>query len=188
MKDDYEKAAKSLSKLRRIPVDHPGLQAELAEIKSSHEFEQSLGQATWADCFGRHNIGRLMTGCGIQCLQQMVGINFIFYFGTEFFKKSGIDNAFTISLITGLINICATVPGLYLVEKTGRRSLLFWGAVLMTLFHMIVAIVGITVDSQVSNNVLIAFICMFIATFAASWGPTAFVVCGESEIFPHSLF
>jgi SP family sugar:H+ symporter-like MFS transporter len=95
---------------------------------------------------------------------------------------SGIKNAFTIALITNLINVFATIPGLWLVERVGRRQLLFWGALGMTTFHFIVAIVGVTTDSDVANNVLIAFVCLFIAFFAASWGPVAWVVTGE--IFP----
>lgn len=182
MRDNYDAAAKSLSRLRRLAVDHPTVQVELAEIKANHEYEQSLGKSTYAECFGRDNIGRLFTGCGIQALQQLAGVNFIFYFGTKFFQNSGINDAFTIALITNLINVVATIPGLWLVERTGRRQLLLWGAVLMCTFHIIVASVGITVDTGVSNQVLIAFICLFIAAFAASWGPVASVVCGESKL------
>jgi SP family sugar:H+ symporter-like MFS transporter len=95
---------------------------------------------------------------------------------------SGIKNAFVVALITNLINVFATIPGLWLVEKAGRRQLLFWGAVGMCFSDFIVAIVGSTTNSTVSNKVLIAFVCLFISFFAASWGPTAWVVTGE--IFP----
>jgi SP family sugar:H+ symporter-like MFS transporter len=76
-----EKAAKSLARIRRLPIDHPAIVEELAEIQANHEFELTLGKATYMDCF-RGNIGkRLLTGCCLQGLQQLTGINFIFYYG-----------------------------------------------------------------------------------------------------------
>jgi len=52
----------------------------------------------------------------------------------------------------------------------------------MCVCEFIVAIVGVTVFSEVANKVLIAFVCFYIFFFAASWGPVAWVVTGE--IFP----
>ena len=43
------KAAKSLAYLRRLDVYHPALVEELAEITANHEYELSLGKATYAD-------------------------------------------------------------------------------------------------------------------------------------------
>lgn len=57
------------------------------------------------------------------------GVNFIFYFGTSYFQNSGIKNPFIISVITDVVNVSSTVPGLYLVEKWGRRPLLMFGAI-----------------------------------------------------------
>lgn len=72
-----EKAAKSLSKLRRLDIEHPAVVEELAEITANHEYELSLGKATYLDCF-RGSLGvRLATGCGLQALQQLTGVNFI---------------------------------------------------------------------------------------------------------------
>lgn len=65
-----EQAAKSLSRLRRLDVDHPGLVEELAEITANHEYETSLGTASYLDCW-RGNLGkRTATGCLLQALQQ----------------------------------------------------------------------------------------------------------------------
>ena len=178
----HEQAAKSLSRLRRLDMDHPALVEELAEIKANHEYELSLGKSSYPECFKGTLGKRLLTGCLLQALQQLSGVNFIFYYGTAFFKRSGISNPFTISVITNVVNVCSTFPGLYLVEKWGRRPLLLFGAIGMFISQYIVAIVGTTTGSVVANKVLIAFVCIYIFFFASSWGPVAWVVTGE--IFP----
>ncbi|KAJ8108560.1 hypothetical protein OPT61_g8090 [Boeremia exigua] len=77
-----EKAAKSLSKLRKLEIEHPALVEELAEITANHEYEMSLGKATYLDCF-KGNLGkRLATGCLLQALQQLTGIFIVAIAGT----------------------------------------------------------------------------------------------------------
>jgi len=183
-KGQPEKAARALSRLRRLPADHPGLVEELAEIVANHEYELTLGKATYIDCF-KGNLGiRLATGCGLQALQQLTGVNFIFYYGTSYFTNSGIQNPFTITLITSCINVASTFPGLYLVESWGRRPLLMMGAIGMCVCQFIVAITGTVAGTEnlAAQKALIAFICIYIFFFASSWGPCAWVVTGE--IFP----
>ena len=183
-----EQAARSLSKLRRLDVDHPALVEELSEVEANHQYELSLGRATYLDCF-RGTLGkRLATGCLLQGLQQLTGVNFIFYYGTQFFQNSGLENPFVDSLITNIVNVCSTFPGLYMVEKWGRRPLLMFGAIGMFVCQFIVAFVGTFVGDKngaghiVANKVLIAFVCIYIFFFACSWGPVAWVVTGE--LFP----
>lgn len=116
-----DKAAKALSQLRRLSPLDPAIQEELSEIIANHDYEMSFGKSSYLDCF-RGNLGyRLLTGCLLQSLQQLTGVNFIFYFGASFFQNSGIANGFTTSMITGAVNVASTLPGLYLVEKWGRR-------------------------------------------------------------------
>ncbi|APA11917.1 hypothetical protein SS1G_05456 [Sclerotinia sclerotiorum 1980 UF-70] len=189
----YQKAARSLSKLRRLPADDTYIRDELAEITANHEYELQLGQASYADCFRGGMAKRLATGCLLQALQQLTGVNFIFYYGTQYFKNSGITNAFVIQMITSAVNVSSTLPGLYGIEKFGRRPLLLWGAVGMCVSQLIVAVLGTTTTGQTATGDVfaknipaqkasIAFICIYIFFFASTWGPLAWVVCGE--IFP----
>ncbi|OBT77704.1 hypothetical protein VF21_03741 [Pseudogymnoascus sp. 05NY08] len=189
----HDKAARSLARLRRLGVDHPAIVQELNEIEANHKYELHLGKATYLDCF-RGNIGkRLLTGCLLQALQQLTGVNFIFYYGTQYFKNSGITDPFVIQMITSAVNVASTIPGLYAIDKIGRRPLLLWGAVGMAVSQLLVAVLGTTTTSQdAAGNIIvhnvaaqkagIAFVCIFIACFAATWGPIAWVVTGE--IFP----
>ncbi|KAE9378134.1 putative glucose transporter rco-3 [Stipitochalara longipes BDJ] len=188
-----EKAAKSLARLRRLPEDHAAIRDELGEIAANHEYELSLGKATYLDCFKGNLLKRQLTGCGLQALQQLTGINFIFYYGTQYFKNSGITNAFIISMITSSVNTASTFPGLYAIDKWGRRPLLFWGAIGMTVSQLLVAVLGTTTTGQhadgsvysknlAAQKASIAFVCIYIFFFASTWGPIAWVVTGE--IFP----
>ena len=138
--------------------------------------------------FHRSSAYRLLQAHGRR--QQLTGINFIFYFGTSFFKASGIANPFIVSVVTNVVNVVCTVPGLLVVDKVGRRPMLLWGAVIMSVCEYLVAIVGVTkgdiaADGSVNiaaQRVLIAMVCIYIAFFASTWGPIAWCVC--SEVFP----
>lgn len=176
----YEKAARALSRLRRLETSHPALVAELAEVRANHEYEMSVGSSSYVEIVKGTLGKRLITGCLLQALQQLSGVNFIFYYGTSFFKRSGITNPFTTTLITNIVNVVSTFPGLYLVEKWGRRPLLLFGAIGMFVCQFIVASVGTALpESKVANKILIAFVCFYIYFFASSWGPVAWVVTGE---------
>ncbi|KAI1331682.1 high-affinity glucose transporter RGT2 [Xylariaceae sp. FL0255] len=190
---EYEKAAVSLSKLRRLPVDHESIAAELTEIRSIHEFELTLGTASYRDCFKGNMLKRVLTGMALQALQQLTGVNFIFYYGTQYFKNSGFQNAFVIQIITSVVNVVSTLPGLWAVDRLGRRPLLFWGAIGMAISQLLVAVLGTTttgqdsmgnviVYNQQANKAAVGFIILFIFFFASTWGPLAWVVTGE--IYP----
>jgi sugar porter (SP) family MFS transporter len=180
-KGNREEAMRSLSILRKLPVDHPVLVDELGEITANFEYETSDGTGTWADCFKMRNsqLKRLCTGIGLQAFQQLTGINFIFYYGTTFFKNSGIKNEFLITLATNIVNVGSTIPGIFLVEYIGRRALLLGGAAGMSISQLIIAIVGATTSSSAANQCMVGFTCIFIAFFAATWGPVAWVIVGE---------
>ncbi len=127
---------------------------------------------------------RTLTGIFIQAWQQLTGINFIFYFGTTFFTNAGIRNPFLISIATSTVNVGMTLPGIWGVERYGRRRLLLVGAVGMTVCEFIIAIIGSTTPSsnQSAQSALVAFVCFYIGFFASTWGPITWVVTGE--IFP----
>jgi len=216
-KGKLEKAAKALASVRGQPIDSDYIQDELAEIIANHEYElqvvpQTSWLGSWTNCFkgsimrgssnsrrtvvGEHR-SRLLSGLvtdgraiGIlmQMMQQLTGINFIFYFGTVFFTSLGtIKNPFLISLVTTLVNVCSTPISFYTIERFGRRKLLIIGATGMVVMQFIVGILGVTAGKESKHNTaavsaMIAFICFNISFFAATWGPCAWVVIGE--IFP----
>jgi sugar porter (SP) family MFS transporter len=194
-----DEAALALASVRGQPIESEYIQDELAEIVANNEYEKQIIPQTsylggWANCFtgnltnGSSNLRRTLLGIGLQAMQQLTGINFIFYFGTVFFTQLGtIKNPFLIELITALVNVCSTPISFYIVERFGRRSILLYGAMSMIVMQLIVGIVGDTAGRESQHNsaavsAMVAFICFFISSFAATWGPAAWVIVGE--IFP----
>jgi SP family sugar:H+ symporter-like MFS transporter len=89
-------------------------------------------------------------------------------YNTTFFQTVGLQNPFLISMITTAVNVCSTPISFYTIEKLGRRPLLIWGAVGMTICEFIIAIVGtVAEDSKAASYVLIVFVCLFIFFFAS---------------------
>jgi MFS family permease len=76
-KDNHEAAIKSLARLRRLDINDLAVVEELEEIRANHEYELSVGKASYLEIL-RGSIGkRLATGCAVQALQQLAGVNFI---------------------------------------------------------------------------------------------------------------
>lgn len=86
-------------------------------------------------------------------------------------------------LILGAVNVVTTFPGLYIVERFGRRIPLIIGASWQAAWLLIFAAIGVALPPQenpVAGTVMIVAACMFIASFAMTWGPFAWVVIGET--------
>ncbi|KAG2336540.1 monosaccharide importer [Suillus weaverae] len=199
-----DEARRALARLMTMPPESPEVELELDEIVTALAADRAIGQGSYLDCFKNNaskNALRTWTGIWLQGWQQLTGINFIFYYGTTFFKQAGISNPFIITIIADVVNTVMTIVGIQLIDRVGRRRLLLIGAIGMCLSEYIVAIVGVTVGQTntsivngVSNTaavnitaqrVLIAFVCIYIAFFAISWGPVVWVITGE--IFPLNI-
>lgn len=76
-----------------------------------------------------------------------------------------------IALIVNIVAFLSTIPGLYLVERMGRRRLLLIGAVGMTVTQLVVAIVGVTTKTNTGGTVIVCFVCFYIFFWEFSWGP-----------------
>jgi MFS family permease len=185
-KGNLEKAAHVLTRLRGEPEGSVFIQNELAEIVANNEYEISVIPqggyfVTWMNCFSgglrrpSSNLRRTILGTSLQMMQQWTGINFIFYFGTTFFKELGtIKNPFLMGLITTLVNVCSTPISFWIVERFGRRPIMIWGALGMLICEFIVGIVGVTAAAEEKHNhsavsAQIALICIYIFFFATTW-------------------
>lgn len=122
--------------------------------------------------------------------QQFVGINVIFYYGAVLWQAAGFseEEALLTNIISGCVNLAATLPAMALIDRAGRRPLLLYGALGMAISLATVAWVfadaSLHSDGSLSlapAQSLVALIAAhgFIMCFAASWGPVLWVVLGE---------
>jgi MFS transporter, SP family, sugar:H+ symporter len=135
-------------------------------------------------------------GIAIAALQQLVGINVVFYYGEVLWRAAGFSeaNALLINVIGGIINVSATVGAILLVDKAGRKPLLLGGSIGMALFLSILALVFGTAEVGTDGNLilgqaagLVALVSanLYIVCFGMSWGPVMWVLLGE--MFPNRI-
>ena len=138
----------------------------------------------------------LWVGMGLAAFQQFVGINIIFYYGEILWKAAGVTEqwALRINVLSGLVNILATIPAIVLIDRIGRKPLLLAGSVGMALTLGAMAIVfgtaGVDPDGKplLGHTEAVAGLIaanLYIVAFGVSWGPVMWVLLGE--MFPNQL-
>ena len=138
----------------------------------------------------------LWVGMGLAAFQQFVGINIIFYYGEILWKAAGATEqwALRINVLTGLVNILATIPAILLIDRIGRKPLLLIGSVGMALTLGAMAIVFDTANVGPDGKPLLSHMAavagltaanLYIVAFAMSWGPVMWVLLGE--MFPNEI-
>lgn len=188
---NIDRARGTIARSYGASEDHPEVQRELREIKEKLDAERVGGDKhPWYEIFtGPRMAYRTLLGITLQALQQLTGANFFFYYGTSIFASVGLPNSYVTSIILGAVNFGTTFPGLYIVERFGRRPSLIAGALWMFMCFMVFASLGhFALDQSDGANtptvgyVMIVFACLFIAGFAMTWGPIVWALVGE--IYP----
>jgi MFS transporter, SP family, galactose:H+ symporter len=131
----------------------------------------------------------LVVGVLLQVFQQLVGINMMIYYSPTIFGYAGMKGLLA-AMTVPTVNMLFTFPAIHLVEKWGRKKLLYVGAVTMLItmiaagvaFHAIGSSAGPTMIGGIPKAVLLVSVILYIFGFALSWGPVVWLVC--SEIFP----
>ncbi|PKS09150.1 hypothetical protein jhhlp_003764 [Lomentospora prolificans] len=187
----WDEARMSLARLRGLKNDPHNhfVEADFSEMRTILEKEKDVGVGGWKECIIPQRNGipkqvyRTFLGISLHFLQQWTGVNYFFYYGATIFESAGIDDPIRTQLILGAINVGMTFLGLYVVEKFGRRWPLFIGAIWQAAWLTVFASMGTALnpqDNHTSGIIMIVSASMFIASFAATWGPICWVVIGET--------
>ena len=161
----------------------PNSQVELDEIRESLHMEVSAKQTSLFERLDSHmRYGKpIFLAISIGAFNQLSGINAILYYLPSIFAAAGFSkiSGNLQAIAIGAMNLAATLLGMSLIDKLGRKKLLLIGAVGTAISLAAVATIFITHRRE---SLLVWALVGFIAFFAISQGAVIWVYI--SEIFP----
>jgi len=171
--------------------------------KMADEIDASLAEdhhrPTFADLVNK-STGKIRkivwVGIGLATFQQLVGINVVFYYGAVLWQAVGFSesDALLINILSAGLSIGACVVTIMLVDKIGRKPLLWGGSLGMavTLSLMVYAFSSgsFAADGSLSLSDSMGTLALisanaYVVFFNGSWGPVMWVMLGE--MFPNQI-
>ena len=128
----------------------------------------------------------LIVAVGLAVFQQIIGINTIIYYAPTTLTNVGYGAAAAIyaNLIIGVVNVVMTLVAIWIIDRVGRKPLLLVGLVGMVASLTILGLSTLLLSEPSSPTdavAVITLLCLagFIISFAATWGPTVWVMLPE---------
>lgn len=175
-----------------------GVQDRIADITHSLTAQKSTrGFRTLLTSSGTRLQRIVWVGIGLAALQQLVGINAIFYYATTIFSTLGFGAQASLqkTLILTAVKIAAIVAGMLLIDRVGRRPLLLFGSISMFAALVVTAFTMLTAPQANGNPdltgspglavVALVALCLYVFAYAGTWGPIMWVLVGE--MFPNRI-
>ncbi|KAK9235865.1 general substrate transporter [Lipomyces kononenkoae] len=201
-RDRWDEAIEIISHVQgNGDVDNPEVQIEVQELKEAVRIDKLSADVTIFDLFAKGSRLRTFVGMSGQIWQQLTGMNVMMYYVVFTFAMAGYNgnSGLVSSSIQYVINVVMTVPALLFIDSWGRRPLLIYGAIIMSVWlfavsglmasygHWVPSVAGNanirwSVPSKPAAKAIIACNYLFVATFATTWGPGIWIYV--SEIFP----
>src|ERR1700735_3678028 len=159
----------------------PDSEAELREIVDSIHMERGMAAEP---LFKREYRLPIFLAVSIGLFNQLAGINAILYYSNYIFASAGFSQLSSSlqTVLIGLMNLFATLLGMSLIDKLGRKTLLLIGSVGMTVCLSGVAAVFYT---QTHAGALVWLLVAYIAFFSVSQGAVIWVYI--AEVFPNRV-
>jgi sugar porter (SP) family MFS transporter len=165
--------------LRRLGSTAPDEQLKEFAAASATRGGQSMAALSWA-----HHSRPILLALALATFNQLSGINAVLYYLNDIFAAAGFTgwSGDLQSVAIGATNLIATLVGMSLIDRAGRKSLLLVGSV-----GTAVALAGVAfvMGSGTGRGWLLALLVLFIASFAVSQGAVIWVYL--SEIFPTAV-
>ena len=144
-----------------------------------------MPQKGWS-LFKENPTFRRSVGLGVllQVVQQFTGMNVVMYYAPRIFEGMGYDTAaqmwFTAAV--GLTNVLATFIAIFLVDKWGRKPILYTGFVVMAVgLGVVGTMLGMGNLSHGQQTFTVVMLLIFIVGFAMSAGPLIWTLCSEVQ-------
>ena len=175
-----DKASKVLNKIYATPAE-----AE-EEIKVTQNSLKGETKGAWADLLKPGILIAVVAGSAIAILGQFMGVNAVLYYGPKIFSEAGFDNPMFSTVLVGVVNCVTTVLAVFIIDRVGRKQLIYWGV-----SGMIICLVAIGIyfawGSQLGlgNAFMLTFFLAYVFCTAISICAVVFVLL--SEMYPNSV-
>ena len=135
-------------------------------------------------------------GIGLATFQQLVGINVVFYYGAVLWQSVGFteSDALLINIVSGGLSIAAVTAALLLVDRIGRKPILWIGSIGMAITLALVTFAFMNASTAADGSLSLDGIYgplalvaanVYVMFFNFSWGPVMWVMLGE--MFPNQI-
>lgn len=171
-KNAVEKASKLLKQLNPNQL----IEEQIATIKASVE-QTGVSNKGF---FSRKYSKPISLAFMLAFFNQASGINFVLYYSKRIFNNAGIEDALLASIPIGVINLIFTFVGLYLIDRLGRKQLMYIGSI-----GYILTLTGVAYAYNTNPTLLVFFVCAFVGAHAIGQGAVIWVFI--SEIFPNKV-
>jgi len=185
-KDRDEEAVEVLAKLNAASTSDAIVQEELKAIQEDVAATRAAGSSSFGELFSSVIRRRTFITFLMQLFQQWTGINVIMYYQSQIYGEIGFTkfmSTVVLPIINNFVNFISTFPGMWGIERLGRKTLLFIGAIMMMVFHISTwACSTQTSNGKVWQYLAVASVFLFVFSFAWTWGPVPWVY--QAEVFP----
>jgi len=155
---------------------------EIANVKSLIAQET---KSDWRLLFKPGFRMALFIGVALAMLGQLMGVNAVLYYGPTIFAESGLSSGDSLfyQVIVGLVNMLTTVLALIIIDKVGRKKLVYWGVSGMIIALILIGFYFLKgAESGISQVYLLVFFLFYIFSCAISICAVIFVLL--SEMYP----
>ncbi|WP_127102507.1 MULTISPECIES: sugar porter family MFS transporter [unclassified Asaia] len=156
----------------------------MAEIRESMSRHGGKGHALGTILKDKRARWIVFVGAMVAGLQQFTGINIVVYYAPMLLSATSgsLQNALFQTIWIGVANLVGGMIGAWIVDRKGRRPLILWGSLGMTLGLLVSSVALYTQDT----GLLALFgLLFYMLMFGLSWGPVAWILV--SEIFPNRI-
>ncbi|MDR1504218.1 MAG: sugar porter family MFS transporter, partial [Prevotella sp.] len=127
----------------------------------------------------------VIIGVAIAMLGQFMGVNAVLYYGPSIFESSGLsgDDSLFYQVIVGLVNMLTTILAIFIIDKIGRKKLVYYGVSGMIVSLLLIAFYFVKGnDLGIPNVLLLIFFLAYIFFCAVSICAVIWVLL--SEMYP----
>lgn len=159
-------------------------QAE-SQVKATHAVCLNEKRSDFSSLFQPGIFKALMIGVSIAMLGQFMGVNAVLYYGPEIFKDAGLDSgdALFYQVLVGLANMLTTIAAMFIIDRVGRKKLIYWGVSGMIVSLLLIAFYFVYgAELEISPVFLLVFFMAYIICCAGSICAVVWVLL--SEIYP----